>query len=189
MPCTATRSPGRAGALRSVRRCQSIGDSRQAALVGDHHLGVPAVGVQAGDRLVLAVHEVAAATGFAVAAIAAEEADADALAGPPAVNRLADGVDASHHLMPRHPREGQSGADPLDGQDIRVADAARFHADPDAARRRLDQWARDKFQLADGACLHGAVGLHGFGSSVGCSIISPAAKTDNQDGVGFIAFG
>jgi hypothetical protein len=50
MPCTATRSPGRARRIapkrverrhadaerwRRVRGCQSIGDSRQKALVGD----------------------------------------------------------------------------------------------------------------------------------------------------------
>src|SRR5271154_5577932 len=69
---------GRSGDGRKIRW-----HSDQPAGLGDHHLGVAAVVLDAGVALVDAVHEVAVAAVFAVAAGAAEEADADAWATPP----------------------------------------------------------------------------------------------------------
>jgi hypothetical protein len=87
--------------------------------------------------LVHAVHEVAIAAVFTVAAGTAEEADADPLADGPAFDPLADDIDASDRFVARHPR-------PLDRQDtlnrrrIRMADATGFNANADMACGRID---------------------------------------------------
>src|SRR5271170_3928100 len=81
---------GRSGNGREI-----LWHSDQAAGLGDHYLGVAAVVLHASVALIHAVHEVAIAAVFTVAAAAAEEADADALTNDPAFDAFADHVDAS----------------------------------------------------------------------------------------------
>src|SRR5271154_4369061 len=76
---------GRSGNCREI-----FWHSDQPAGLGDYHLGVAAVVLHAGVTLVHAVHEVAIAAVFTVAAGTAEEADADPLADGPAFDTLAD---------------------------------------------------------------------------------------------------
>src|SRR5215469_6625496 len=82
MPNTATRSPGFAGALRRAlkvvspaqqQRCRVDGrkivrNGHQAARPGDQHFGVSAVAMNAGEFLIAAVHQLAAAAKFAIPA-------------------------------------------------------------------------------------------------------------------------
>src|SRR5580704_16819877 len=85
---------GRSGNGREI-----LWHSDQSAGLGNHHLGVADVVLHADVALVHAVHEVAIAAVFAVAAGTAEEADADPLADGPAFDPLADDIDPSYHLV------------------------------------------------------------------------------------------
>src|SRR5271156_2983517 len=55
----------------------------------------------AGESLVCAVHEIAVAAVFAIPAIAAEKADADALADVPAFDAGTDDIDLSDRFVTR----------------------------------------------------------------------------------------
>ena len=68
----------------------------------DHVVGVAAVVGDARDLAVLAADHVAAPAGVAVAAVAAEPADADPLADLPGDDALADGLDAPGDLVAGH---------------------------------------------------------------------------------------
>ena len=74
---------GDAGAeqRRGVRVGEVVGDEGEGVGRGDDVVGVAAVEVDAGDGLIFAEDEVAAAAGRAVVAVAAVPAQADALAG------------------------------------------------------------------------------------------------------------
>ena len=132
MPWTATRSPDRAveflrrvigrhsGAQQrsSFGRREQVGDSRECMLVGDHDFGVTAVAGNTGDRLILAIHEVAASAGLAVTAVAAEKSDADSLTDFPVRDALTEGIDLADDFMARNARELNTGSEPLDGEDV-----------------------------------------------------------------------
>ena len=70
-----------------------VGDEGEGVGGGDDVVGIAAVVVDAGDELVFAEDEVAAAAGRAVVAVAAVPAEADALAGLEERHVGADGVD------------------------------------------------------------------------------------------------
>src|SRR5580700_3826757 len=129
----------------------------QPAGLGDHHLGVAAVVLHAGVALVHAVHEVAIAAVFTVAAGTAEEADADPLADGPAFNPLADDVDASDRFVARHPRPPDR-QDTLNRRGIRMAHPTGLDADPDMTRRRIKQRLFGQLQLAWAYRVHRSIG-------------------------------
>ncbi|GHI28297.1 hypothetical protein Sdagh_00270 [Streptomyces daghestanicus] len=64
-----------------------------------------------------------------MAAVAAEPADGDPVAGLPAGRVSADGVDPAGDLVSRGHRVGQAGHQPLDHQRIGVAHPARLDGD------------------------------------------------------------
>src|SRR5271168_2195301 len=78
---------GRSGNGREI-----LWHGHQTARFRDHHLRVAAIMLYAGESLVCAVHEIAVAAVFAIPAIAAEKADADALADVPAFDAGADDI-------------------------------------------------------------------------------------------------
>src|SRR5262249_45880499 len=129
---------------------------------GDHHLGVAAVVSHSGNRLVLAVHEITPSAGRAAAAIAAEKADSHPLAELPGRHALAEGIDLADHFMARNAGGADVARETLDGEGVRMTDAARFDTNPDFARRGRRQFPLNYFQAAGLAHLNGAIGLlHG----------------------------
>src|SRR5215831_6741620 len=105
---------------------QHIRDGHKAAGLGDHDFRIAAIGLEAGVALILTMDEVAGPARAAVAAVAAEEADADALADRPAFHVLTKRLDVAHHLVtgnarPRHRERA------IDGRGIEVAHAAGLH--------------------------------------------------------------
>jgi len=115
-----------------------------------------------GVTLVHAVHGVAVAAVFTIAAGAAEKTDADPLANGPALDAFSNNVDLPDRFVPGDPR-------PLDRQDafdrgrVRVTNAAGLDPDPDMASRRLNNRQGGELQLARAHCLHRAIGGLGLG--------------------------
>jgi hypothetical protein len=70
--------------------------------VGDHHLGIVAVMMKAGESLVLTADEIATSAGSTVSAVTAEEADADSLAEFPADDGGAHHLDHADHFVAGH---------------------------------------------------------------------------------------
>ena len=74
--------------------------------VRDHHLGIASITGNSGNRLILAVHEVAFAARRAAAAIAGQETDAHPLAHFPEGHALSKGIDLANHFMARNAGSG-----------------------------------------------------------------------------------
>jgi hypothetical protein len=140
------RQPG-ASERRGVYRRQFVGNTGQRARGRDHVVGVSAGKRRAGDRAVLAVHELAAPTAAAMAAIAARPADRHPFTLAPAHHTLAERVDMPRDLMTGSHRKPHTRPLVIDKQRIGVADAARFHGDPHTARSRVGQSAIDQSQF------------------------------------------
>jgi hypothetical protein len=85
--------------------------------------------MNAGIFLVPAVHEIAAATEFAITARAAKKPDPDALTHRPALNTSADGIYPSDDFMARDagPIDGKG---PLNRASVGVANATGLHPNP-----------------------------------------------------------
>ena len=165
MPRTATRSPARRAALaqrvergdagaeqrRGVLRGQIVGDRGQRALRHDDVVGVAAVVGDAGHQAVDAADHVAAPARVAVAAVAAEPADPDALAHLPGDHGLADGLDPPGDLVPGDPRVLDPRHPALDGEGVGVADPAGLHPDQHLARAGLAELPLGLLELRAGA--------------------------------------
>src|SRR5690349_11653886 len=124
---------------------------RRGGDVREHVGGVPAVALHAGPgRDVLAGEGFVAAAAAAIAARAAEPADAHAIAGLPAFDTGADRLDRSHDLVARYARIDHAGRDTLDRQGIAVANAARVDPDQQLTRTGLRDVPLDSLQLAAG---------------------------------------
>ena len=134
---------GQAGAQQRGRleRAEPVGDADQPAGPGEGVLRVPAVDRGARPRLVGAVDEVAPAAEVALVVLAAQVADADPLADVPGGHAGADGVDDADDLVAGDDRLGRVGAQPLDGDDVGVADAAALDPEPHLPRRWLTELA------------------------------------------------
>ena len=91
--------------------------------------------MNAGVLLVPAVHDVAAAAVFAVAARAAEKSDADALTDRPALDTIAKRIDPTHGLVSGDARVGDTGEHSVDCRGIRMADATGLNTNPDLPRQ------------------------------------------------------
>src|SRR5439155_4903468 len=123
---------------------------RQRRRPADEVVRVAAVGGHTRYRLVLAIDEVATPAGFAVAAVAAEPADADPLTHRPPVDSVADRVHDPGHLVPGHNRIADTGEVPFLGIGVAVANAARLHPDADLARSRLRNLPLAKLERTPG---------------------------------------
>ncbi len=86
----------------SVFRGETIGDRHEAAGAREHVLRVAPIMMNAGELLVPAVDEIAAAALCTMSATAPEEADADTLPERPALDVIADRIDHAYRLMARH---------------------------------------------------------------------------------------
>lgn len=101
-------------------------------------------------RLLLTVHEVAAATRVTSAAIRAKKADPDAIADLPVSDTFTQNVDFPDDFMPRNARKSEAGELPSERQAIRVADAASFDAQSDLPWTRLLQ--REFYEFESSWC-------------------------------------
>jgi hypothetical protein len=123
---------------------QFVGDPRNRFGASDYVVGVASVGGDAGHQTEgLASEEVAAATGVAVAAIAAMPSHSYALAWFPCGDPRAHDVDASHHLVSGNARVLNAGKRSFLGERVTVADAASFHSDSDRSEARVGNFAFD----------------------------------------------
>src|SRR5258707_10824656 len=95
--------------------------------------------MSARDRLVGAIHEIAAAARSADAAMAAEEADADALADFPTLDASAERVDFPNDFMAGHAWKADAGHEAIHGERVGMADAAGFDAKANPARGRINE--------------------------------------------------
>src|SRR5215469_16132446 len=132
---SAERREPRAQQRRRINRRQGVRDRHEPAGLRDHHFGIAAVMMNAGVFLVTAVDEIAVATKLAIAAGPAEKPDTHALTDHPALNTGAKRIDPPDDFMAWNAR-------PFDWKQsfhcagIRVADPARFDANPHLARSR-----------------------------------------------------
>src|SRR4029077_18255922 len=81
---SAERREAGAEQRRRIDRREIIRHGHEPAGLGDHHLCVAAVLLDAGEGLVLTAHEIAGAAGDAVSTAAGEKSHADTLADRPA---------------------------------------------------------------------------------------------------------
>ena len=141
----------RAEQRRGVLRGQVVRDRGQRALRHHDVVGVAAVVGDAGHQAVDAADHVAAPARVAVAAVAAEPADPDALAHLPGDHGLADGLDPSGDLVPGDPRVLDPRYPALDGEGVGVADPAGLHPDEHLARAGIAELPLGLLELRAGA--------------------------------------
>ena len=134
-----------------------VGHEGEGVGGGDDVVGIAAVVVDAGDELVFAEDEVAAAAGRAVVAVAAVPAEADALAELEERDVGADGVDDAGDLVAGDARDiGVPGHMAFLGERVAVADAAGLHANADMAGAGIGELLLDELKRsAGGGYLHG----------------------------------
>ena len=170
MPRMTTVSPARAPllrrALKVVMPAHSSGAGVDVAEVvrdqgdgvggGDDVVGVAAVVVDAGDVLIFAKDEVAAAAGMAVVAMAAVPAQTDALAGLEDRDLGANRVEHTGDLVAGNARVLDAGPYAQLGKRIAVANTAGLDTDTNVPRTRLGKFALDNLEVsAGGGHLHG----------------------------------
>src|SRR3989441_13225872 len=110
------------------------------------------------NRLILAIDEVAAATVFAMPAMATHKTHAHPLSCFPALHARPDGFDFSNHLMAGNARVSESRKTAFHRKSIRVADATSLDPDSDLPKGGLDDCPLNDFQLARLSCLHCFIG-------------------------------
>src|SRR5215469_12744413 len=128
----------RAKQRRGICGRQIIRDTHEPGALRNHHLGISAIRMNAGEFLVTTVHEIAISTEFAITARASEEADTDALTNRPSLDARAKGIDPPDHFVPRdaRPADWKGG---FHRAGIRVADTARLDTNTHLTGARIDQ--------------------------------------------------
>src|SRR3989442_12522665 len=97
--------------------------------MGDHDFGITTIAVNARNGLILAVDEVATATGFAMPAMASHITHARALSFFPALYARPYGVDFSDHFMAGNARISESGKSTFHRKGIGVTNATGLDTD------------------------------------------------------------
>ncbi len=157
-----------AGQRRGLGIGQFVGHGRECVGGHDDGVGVAARVGGAGDLQLGAVDGVAVAAGLAVSAAAAEPAHRDPVADLPALDAVAEGVDAAGDLVTGGDRESGAGQQAGADQQVGVADAARHDGDADRAGAGLAQRHFDQFERrVGGGELNGAHGVGGGGDGRG----------------------
>src|SRR5262249_62317587 len=72
---------------------------------------------------------------------------------------LAEGVDLADHFMAGNAGVADVGREALDGEGVRMTDAARLDTNPDFPRRGRREFPLHHFQAAGPSHLNGAIGL------------------------------
>jgi hypothetical protein len=133
---------------------------RTSALLGICHLGVSPIDGGAVLGLVFAVDEVSAAAPVTLAAVPAEEANANAIARAPPDDTLADGIDDADNFMSGYQWLTRVWSQPVDGDEVAMTDAATVHPESDVAGARLVQFTLHQFKLPVPGDLIGAIFRH-----------------------------
>src|SRR5258708_1140415 len=161
---SAERREAGAEQRRRVDRRQIIRHRHEPAGLGDHHLRVASILLDAGVGLVLTAHEVAGAAGDAVSAAAAEKPHPDTLADCPALDAFTERIDPTDCLVAGHTRP-LDGEHPFHGPGVRMANTAGLDADADVTWWRIKQRLLRQLPLAwadDLPCPIGSLGLRPF---------------------------
>src|SRR3989442_15912182 len=135
-----------------------VRNAREPAVLGDHNFRIAASTVNTRNGLILAIDEVAAATAFAMPAMATHKTHAHPLSFFPALHTGSYGFDLSDHFMAGHARESESGKTAFNRKSVAVANAAGLDTDSNLPEGGLDHCPLNDFQLARLGCLHGFVG-------------------------------
>jgi hypothetical protein len=152
----------RAQQRRRVDGAQPVGNPNQPGGNRDHRFGISAIDMSAGTRLVRTVDEIPAAAIRAYAAVPAEVADAHALADLPSGHSFAERVDFPDGLMAGNAGMRDAGHERIESDRVGMADPARFHADANSPRSRIEQRAIDEVELSGRGDLNSAIGGHGL---------------------------
>src|SRR5262249_23698511 len=97
--------------------------------------------------------------GPAATAIAAEKADPHPLAELPGRHALAEGIDLADHFMAGNAGIADVGREAIDGEGVRMTNAARLDTNPDLPRLGRRQFPLHHFQAARLGHLNGAISL------------------------------
>src|SRR5262249_6515487 len=168
--CTERRKPG-TQQRRSIDRRKIVGNGHEPARLCEQHFGVAAVLVNTGELLIAAIHEVATAAEFAIAASAAEEPYPHALPYLPALHIGGEHVDLADDFVARN-------AGPIDrkqavnGAGIGMADAASLDTYSRLAWARISKRLSCKLKTAWADSLYSLIGRRAFHHSVPSTNIS-----------------
>jgi hypothetical protein len=121
----------------SFDRRQIVWNRHQAALLGDHHLGIATIVVYTGVFLVSAIYEIAAAAAFAVAATSAKETHTDTIADRPPLDTFAKFIDDTDGFVAGHAGPVDRKAS-LNGTGVRVTNTAGLDPNAREARRGVN---------------------------------------------------
>jgi len=116
----------------------------------NHVLRVTAVVADAGNFLVLAENEIAAAAGIASETMTAVPSDSDALAGFPIGNVRTDTVDAAGDFVSGNAWVLEAGPIAFLYERVAVADAAGLDLNPDLGATGLGNISFDEFEITAG---------------------------------------
>ena len=116
-----------------------VGDEGDGVGGGDYVVGIATIVVDTGDLLVFAKHEVAAAAGLAVVAMAAMPAEANALAGLEDGNVGSDGIEYAGDFVAGNARKLDAGPHAQLGERIAVADPAGLNTNAYVSWTRLGE--------------------------------------------------
>jgi hypothetical protein len=95
-------------------------------------------------KVVSAIHEIATAATYAVAATSTKEAYTDTVAHRPSFDALAQPIDDTHRFMPWHARPVDRKR-AFDSPGVRMTDATGLNLDTHETCRRLNQWFLGQF--------------------------------------------
>jgi hypothetical protein len=110
------------------------------------------------ERLILTIDEIAAAAGPTMSAIAGEKADSDPLPHSPSFDAVAQRIDPTDCLVAWNARP-LNRKYTLNCPRIRMADSAGLHANANMARRRVNEWLVHEFEFARTYRLHCTIGF------------------------------
>jgi hypothetical protein len=113
--------------------------------------------MNAGKFLVLAVHEIAIAAEFAIAAVAAEKPDTNSLTDCPTLDTQTKCIDAPDNLVARDTRISNTGENSIDCCGIRMADAARLNTNAYLIGTGVVKWFSYFRELSRSRDLYGSV--------------------------------
>lgn len=144
---------GHTGAEQRARfnRVEAIGDAGDGTEWSNDIVGIAPIEMNPRNQHILAGHEVAATTRLAMAAIAAEPADANTIAHLPfGRGGISESVNDARDFVAGNSGKLDTRPDAFDGDDIAVTDAAGIDPDADLAAARIGDRAFDEFERTMG---------------------------------------
>jgi len=121
-----------------IDRRQIVRNRHEVTLLGDHHLGIAAIVVDAGIFLVSTIHEIATAAAYTVAATSTKDAYADTVAKRSSFDILSKLINYTHNFMSWYARPVDRKRT-FDSPGVRMANATGLNLDTHETHWRLDQ--------------------------------------------------